>query len=563
MIQDYELHYLNSVSDLEFTEKLDDLPLYMNCMEEHEEADVIQPLSASSKKKKKLRHKSLATQGVKSHKMGLSEDFEEMGLGMQEMGQPVALQFENRGVANLLSLTQMESSEQEEFKIESKMARSMQEAISTPFSVPLLGSIPSPPLPPPSVLPQTFGSPVPPRQFDPPIPRSGQDLMLDAGPTVSLPVPPPPIPPHMSLPVPPPIPPPASPFQCHVPSPPCVSLPVPPPPPIPSRSCTSLTGSFGSTQFDPCKFYPHFGSTLDSSRPPLPLSVSGTVQSSGLYSLQRASFIKCSSTQPSHSDVTEDFLEEDSFPSGSSDDIVECSSLKDRNVPHVQSYFGSRVPETLSFRRLKATGKSIRETLFETETNDTLAETQACKFLKKEKPCNFASGSSLQAVGGTVHQSTRRSSILWATLFSLQSEDGFWKLTPELGHILSIDTTDLHDFLEQKGIRSLGIKGRECLLNLIATLLVLQFLRSQLEQDKIIFKSLMKLDDPSISRDIPWDFEAVKKASEWVRRMEGRYPSICKRLELGENWDVATKHLLGVQPPAYTSLHRVLCSSHA
>lgn len=46
----------------------------------------------------------------------------------------------------------------------------------------------------------------------------------------------------------------------------------------------------------------------------------------------------------------------------------------------------------------------------------------------------------------------------------------------------------------------LGIKGRECLLELIATFLVLQFLRTKLEQKGIVFKSLMKLDDASISR---------------------------------------------------------------
>lgn len=50
------------------------------------------------------------------------------------------------------------------------------------------------------------------------------------------------------------------------------------------------------------------------------------------------------------------------------------------------------------------------------------------------------------------------------------------------------------------------------------------------------------------SRNIPWAFERIKKASEWVRRTEGQYPSICQRLELGKDWDCATKQLLGIQP---------------
>ncbi|XP_053420044.1 protein mono-ADP-ribosyltransferase PARP4 isoform X2 [Nycticebus coucang] len=140
------------------------------------------------------------------------------------------------------------------------------------------------------------------------------------------------------------------------------------------------------------------------------------------------------------------------------------------------------------------------------------------------------------------------------------TQGGFWKLTPELGFILNLNIDALQSFLEEKGIQSLGIKGRERLLDLIATLLVLQFLRTRLEQEGIVFKSLMKLDDTSISRNSPWDFEAIKKANEWVRRTEGQYPSICPRLELGKDWDSATKKLLGLQPlntasPLYRVLH--------
>uniref|UniRef100_A0A8C4PFI8 Poly [ADP-ribose] polymerase n=1 Tax=Equus asinus asinus TaxID=83772 RepID=A0A8C4PFI8_EQUAS len=146
-----------------------------------------------------------------------------------------------------------------------------------------------------------------------------------------------------------------------------------------------------------------------------------------------------------------------------------------------------------------------------------------------------------------------------AVFLAQENKDGFWKLTPELGFILNLNTNILNSFLEQKGIRSLGTKGRERLLDLIATFLVLQFLRTKLDQEGIVFKSLMKLDDASISRNIPWASEKIKKASEWLRRTEGQYPSICQRLELGKNWDSATKQLLGIQPMNTTSpLHGVL-----
>ncbi|XP_052589085.1 LOW QUALITY PROTEIN: protein mono-ADP-ribosyltransferase PARP4 [Peromyscus californicus insignis] len=146
----------------------------------------------------------------------------------------------------------------------------------------------------------------------------------------------------------------------------------------------------------------------------------------------------------------------------------------------------------------------------------------------------------------------------WTSLFALQTEDGFWKLTPELGLILKLNVNVLRNFLEEKGIRSLGTKGRDCLLDLIATLLVLQFLRSKLEQEGMVAKSLIKMDDTFISRNIPWASENIKKASEWARRTDGQYPSICQRLELGKDWESATKQLLGIQPQANRSLHQIL-----
>ncbi|XP_057563072.1 protein mono-ADP-ribosyltransferase PARP4 isoform X5 [Hippopotamus amphibius kiboko] len=170
--------------------------------------------------------------------------------------------------------------------------------------------------------------------------------------------------------------------------------------------------------------------------------------------------------------------------------------------------------------------------------------------------CDFLFHECSSETDGLVY---RRSFVPSTELFRLQTEDGCWKLTRELGFILKLNTDILNRFLAQKGIRSLGVRGRECLLDLIATFLVLQFLRTKLEQEGIVIKSLMRLDEASVSRNIPWDFEKIKKASEWLRRTEGQYPSICQRLELGKDWDSATKQLLGIQPRNTTSpLHGLL-----
>ncbi|KAH0625127.1 hypothetical protein JD844_033266 [Phrynosoma platyrhinos] len=124
----------------------------------------------------------------------------------------------------------------------------------------------------------------------------------------------------------------------------------------------------------------------------------------------------------------------------------------------------------------------------------------------------------------------------------LASEDGFWQLTAELGILLDIDVDHLINVtLAKKGLQSLGPKGKEKLLQLIATLLVLQAARfTQLEG--LIFKSLTKLNDSSSS----WAFDPVKKAIAWTRKTEREFPAICQRLELGKDWDSATKKILGI-----------------
>ncbi|XP_027444656.1 protein mono-ADP-ribosyltransferase PARP4 isoform X5 [Zalophus californianus] len=196
----------------------------------------------------------------------------------------------------------------------------------------------------------------------------------------------------------------------------------------------------------------------------------------------------------------------------------------------------------------------------ETENNETPKFLGSRFFKRKKVAKSDITGSDFtESFQAQKDEQSWMNFVPWTELFRLQTEDGFWKLTPELGFILNLNTNILNSFLEQKGIRSLGKKGRERLLDLIATFLVLQFLRTKLEQKGIVFRSLMKLDDASISRNIPWTFEEIKKASEWVRRTEGQYPSICQRLELGQDWDSATKQLLGIQTINTTSpLHRVL-----
>lgn len=84
----------------------------------------------------------------------------------------------------------------------------------------------------------------------------------------------------------------------------------------------------------------------------------------------------------------------------------------------------------------------------------------------------------------------------WASLFALQTEDGFLKLTPELGLILNVNVNALLRSLAEKDIRYLDTKAREHPLELTATLLGLQFLYTKLEEE-MVAKFLIKMDNAS------------------------------------------------------------------
>ncbi|KAL7983330.1 hypothetical protein Chor_000206 [Crotalus horridus] len=123
-----------------------------------------------------------------------------------------------------------------------------------------------------------------------------------------------------------------------------------------------------------------------------------------------------------------------------------------------------------------------------------------------------------------------------------QVQDGFWQLTSELGMLLDLDVHHLINVsLAKNGIQSLGPKGKERLLQLIATLLVLQAIYFK-QLEGLIFKSLMRLKDSPPS----WALSPVRKAIEWANRTNREFPGICQRLQLGKDWDDATKKLLGI-----------------
>lgn len=141
---------------------------------------------------------------------------------------------------------------------------------------------------------------------------------------------------------------------------------------------------------------------------------------------------------------------------------------------------------------------------------------------------------------------------VWMEIFLLQHSDGYWEPTPKLGELIKVNFHLFVDvFLQRKGIRSLGEKAHADIVRLVATLLVLQFMRlKKLEEGKLL-RTLFSLEEPTLFRPSRW--QAVKRAVDWARWADRQYPSIYSRLEFGFSWDSSTRQLLGYESVSSSS----------
>ncbi|XP_057708800.1 protein mono-ADP-ribosyltransferase PARP4 isoform X2 [Corythoichthys intestinalis] len=141
----------------------------------------------------------------------------------------------------------------------------------------------------------------------------------------------------------------------------------------------------------------------------------------------------------------------------------------------------------------------------------------------------------------------------WSKIFQMQISDGFWELTGKLAKFVDMDLdVFVNEFLESKGIRSLGVKARADILRLLATLLVLQMMRLAKLPEGVLLRTLFCLEDAPVR---PNHWQEVKKAVDWARWADRQYPCICSRLEFGLTWESATRQLLGHDDiPAFSPL---------
>ncbi|XP_056097999.1 protein mono-ADP-ribosyltransferase PARP4 [Rhinichthys klamathensis goyatoka] len=148
--------------------------------------------------------------------------------------------------------------------------------------------------------------------------------------------------------------------------------------------------------------------------------------------------------------------------------------------------------------------------------------------------------------------------VAWKELFELQHEDGYWECTERLSSFLNLDVDFFANvFLQEKGIRSFGVKAHAEILRLVATLLVLQLIRVKKLAVGQLLESLLRLKESQEPRPMHW--EAVKRAVDWACRTDRQYPCVCSRLEIGRDWESSTRQLLGCDSPhPYSPLKPVL-----
>ncbi|XP_066269374.1 protein mono-ADP-ribosyltransferase PARP4-like [Branchiostoma lanceolatum] len=145
---------------------------------------------------------------------------------------------------------------------------------------------------------------------------------------------------------------------------------------------------------------------------------------------------------------------------------------------------------------------------------------------------------------------TRGSGITETTLgqiFALlkHTEQGlsYWEFSPELDGLLGISSQRCVQMFNIAGLKSLGAKVAKQLLQLVATLLVLQLLMQHLPQLFPSCRSLLHLEVTQVSAE--WR-STVQQVLTWAKGVDTMHPSVYSRLELGKSWDDLTKKLIGV-----------------
>ncbi|CAH1800048.1 unnamed protein product [Owenia fusiformis] len=145
-------------------------------------------------------------------------------------------------------------------------------------------------------------------------------------------------------------------------------------------------------------------------------------------------------------------------------------------------------------------------------------------------------------------------------LVHLQTQEGFWELTEEIGALIGVSTLGIEDLLCSAGIRSLGNKVstnmKRLLCSLLTVLRIMQYLRPELlDSISSKLKEIHTLQTyitevintlcTDMESNMPY-IENVIKALMFIALVDKTYPLVYSTLELGHSWAEVGVKILGM-----------------
>ncbi|XP_031548614.1 protein mono-ADP-ribosyltransferase PARP4-like isoform X2 [Actinia tenebrosa] len=121
-------------------------------------------------------------------------------------------------------------------------------------------------------------------------------------------------------------------------------------------------------------------------------------------------------------------------------------------------------------------------------------------------------------------------------VFKLQNPEGYWSMDNPVFWSVHLDTNKCIAILKDAGAMSLGVEVFHQIFRFFATLMMLFLLRS-------CFPSLFSFSlNPFGKKETEvaeeWK-EQISKAFCWLKAVDKKIPSLCWRLELGSDWEIA------------------------
>ncbi|XP_035659528.1 protein mono-ADP-ribosyltransferase PARP4-like [Branchiostoma floridae] len=132
---------------------------------------------------------------------------------------------------------------------------------------------------------------------------------------------------------------------------------------------------------------------------------------------------------------------------------------------------------------------------------------------------------------------------IFALLKHTDQGHSYWEFSPELDQLLGSSSQQCIQIFNTAGLKSLGANVARQLLQLVATLLVVQLLMQHLPQLFPSCRSLLHLDVAHVSAK--WR-SALQQVLTWAKGVDAMHPSVYSRLELGKSWEDLTTKLIGV-----------------